>query len=199
MNGQNRKRPTYKKGVWDSAPKWSPDGKYIVFSRKEDDDYKVMMMKSDGSSLHQLNLPFALHPNFTKDYKVVYSSHWNETGDIFISDSSGLNKKQLTNTDGADGHPYVSPDGSKIVFFSTRNGDKDVYTMNLDGTNQKRITSMEGEEWDVSWSPNGNKITFISLIEKRYNNFIVNSDGTELRNISNSEWSESGISWINKE
>ena len=197
-NGENRTRLTNKKDVFDAAPQWSADGKLIIFSREEGELCKVMVMNADGSSLHQLNLPFALHPSFTKDSKVIFSTHWEANGEICIADSTGENLKQLTHNNSADGHPVLSYNGTKIVYYSEQDGDKEIYTMNLDGSNQKRLTFNKGSEWSACWSPDGSKIAYISDRNGQYDIFIINTDGTGEKNITNSSWSDTSPCWLIK-
>jgi len=197
-NGNNRKQLTYKKGVQDSAPQWSLNGKKIIFSRSEGGLYKVMVMNADGSNLRQFDFPFALHPSYTNDQRILFSTHWEDKGEICIADTTGKNIVQLTKNDKADGHPNLSLDGKKIVFYSERDGDKEIYTMNIDGTNQKRLTFNKASEWSPVWSPDGSKIAFISDRKGKYDIFIINSDGTGLKNITNSNWADTSPAWIKK-
>ncbi len=198
IDGTNRKRLTSKKDVWDASPSWSSDGQTIAFSRKEDNDYKVMLMNSDGSNIRELDLPFAVNPKLTKNGKITYTSHWEPHGEIFISDKKGENIRQLTFNEFEDGSPEMSPDGKKIVFYSNRDGNSEIYTMNRDGSNQKRLTENDREDWSPSWSPDGTKIIFTAYKNKRFEIFTMNSDGSDLKNITNSDWSESSPCWLIK-
>ncbi|MFZ9661933.1 MAG: TolB family protein, partial [Chitinophagaceae bacterium] len=54
-----------------------------------------------------------------------------KTMDIFLADTSGNIKKQLTNTPGYDAEATLSPDGRKMVFTSVRDGDLELYIMDL--------------------------------------------------------------------
>ncbi len=198
VDGTNRKRLTSKKNVWDASPSWSPDGQTIAFSRKEGNDYKVMLMNSDGSNMRELDLPFAVNPKFTKDYDIVYTSHWEPHGEIFISDTTGSNIRQLTFNKFGEGSPEMSPDGREIVFYSKRDGNSEIYTMNSDGSNQKRLTENNIEDWSPNWSPDGTKIVFTGYQNRRFEIYTMNSDGSDLKNVTNSDWSESSPCWLIK-
>lgn len=80
--------------------------------------------------------------------------------DIFVSDLEGKVKRQLTNSEGYDAEPTLSPDGTKIVFTSTRNGDLDLYTMDIDGTNVQQVTDELGYDGGAFFSPDGTKLIF---------------------------------------
>ena len=85
-----------------------------------------------------------------------------ETFDIFVADLEGNMIAQLTNEDGYDAEPTVSPKGDKIVFTSTRSGDLELYTMNIDGTDVNQITDELGYDGGAFFSPDGTKILFRS-------------------------------------
>ncbi len=198
IDGTSRKRLTSKKEVWDASPSWSPDGQTIAFSRKEENDYKVMLMNSDGTNIRELDLPFAVNPKFTKDNTIIYTSHWKAHGEIFISDTTGNNIRQLTFNKFEDGSPELSPNGTKIVFYSTRDGNSEIYTMDSDGSNQVRLTRNNFEDWSPNWSADGTKIIFTAYKDKRFEIFTMDSDGSDLKNITNTDWSETGPCWLIK-
>lgn len=135
-----------------------------------------------------------------------------DTYDIFVADLQGNIVNQLTNQDGYDAEPTVSPRGDKIVFTSTRNGDIDLYTMNLDGSDVKQITFELGYDGGAFFSPDGTKIIFRSSRPKtedeikEYNGllaeglvqptkmelYICNADGSNLKQLTflgNANWS----------
>ena len=132
--------------------------------------------------------------------------------DIFVADLDGNIVKQLTNEEGYDAEPTVSPKGDKIVFTSTRSGDLELYTMNLDGTDVKQITNELGYDGGAFFSPDGTKIIFRSSRPrtkeeiKEYKEllaeglvqptqmelYICNADGSDLRQLTdfgNANWS----------
>ena len=82
--------------------------------------------------------------------------------DIFVADLKGNQLKQLTDTDGYDAEPTVSPKGDRIVFTSMRSGDLELYTMNIDGTNVVQVTNELGYDGGAFFSPDGTKLIFRS-------------------------------------
>jgi Tol biopolymer transport system component len=85
----------------------------------------------------------------------VYSSY-----DIFITDTSGKNIKQLTRTPGYDAEATVSPDGRKMIFTSMRNGDLDLYVMDLKTGITKQVTKALGYDGGAWFSPDSKKIVW---------------------------------------
>jgi Tol biopolymer transport system component len=124
--------------------------------------------------------------------------------DIFVADLKGNQLQQLTNTDGYDAEPTVSPKGDLIVFTSIRSGDLELYTMNIDGSDVKQVTSGLGYDGGAFFSPDGTKLIFRSSRPKtdaeikEYKDllaiglvkptnmelYICNVDGSELKKIT---------------
>jgi Tol biopolymer transport system component len=76
--------------------------------------------------------------SWTADGRIVYSSNASGNMDVWISDATGANAKQLTVHDGWDGSPRVTPDSKSIVFGSSRDGGS-VWQMDLDGGNPRPL------------------------------------------------------------
>jgi len=99
---------------------------------------------------------------WTPDDKLVYSSkgidgHVN----IWMIDSDGANKKQLT-VDGNDNwRPSITADGKYIVFDSERPGGGFVWRMDIDGQNQERLTT-RGSDGSGECSPDGKWVIYTS-------------------------------------
>ena len=75
------------------------------------------------------------------DGKIVYEGN---DGDLWMIDSDGGERRQLTNNPFSDLRPRLSQDGRYIFFTSTRSGSSQVWRMNADGSDQVQITRREG-------------------------------------------------------
>jgi Tol biopolymer transport system component len=80
--------------------------------------------------------------------------------DLWTSDSSGGNLRQLTDNPGYDAEAVLSPDGNWIVFTSTRDGDLDLYTMRTDGSQIVRVTSEVGYDGGAFFSPDSQRLVY---------------------------------------
>ena len=62
--------------------------------------------------------------------------------DIYIMDADGGNVRRLTDSNGYDGGPFFSADGSRIVWrrFDAAGKVAEIWTMNADGSDQRQIT-----------------------------------------------------------
>lgn len=91
-------------------PKWTPDGKKIVYVSWEDEDPEIYIMNSDGSTQKKLtsNDQRDEYPEITSDGKfILFSSKRNMEMDaeIFIMNLDGKNQRALTNYSRSDIFP----------------------------------------------------------------------------------------------
>ncbi|WP_395373432.1 DUF5050 domain-containing protein [Marinicella sp. W31] len=190
VDGTNRKRLTHAKNKWDYAPKWSADGKKIIFARQYRDTEKnvqteIWMMNSDGSEQTQIRNLSGGAPDFTSDGRIVFHSEFKDNkSEISIADMDGSNVIQLTDNAAEEWHPEVSPDGKQIAFMSDRDGNFEIYVMNIDGTDQTRLTFNPDDDWYPSWSPDGSKIIFASAKNNDEKHiYVMNKDGSSVKKI----------------
>jgi len=80
----------------------------------------------------------------TNDRRIVFAGDLAGPEDIWIMNSDGSNKKQLTTDKNFDAYPLVSADNRHIYFTSNRTGKLQIWRMNLDGTEQIQITPDSG-------------------------------------------------------
>jgi Tol biopolymer transport system component/DNA-binding winged helix-turn-helix (wHTH) protein len=81
---------------------------------------------------------------FDANGEVIFQSESAGDLEIWRMNADGAGQRQLTNTDGDDGHPIVSSDGPEIFFCSNRSGDMQVWRMKPDGTEQTQVTTRNG-------------------------------------------------------
>lgn len=95
-------------------------------------------------------------------FHLVFVSTRDGQEEIYISDTTGANPRNLTQNRARDWHPDWSPDGSRIVFTSDRDGNQELYLMSNNGSEQTNLTNSRANENSPSWSPNGRFIAFAS-------------------------------------
>ncbi len=69
---------------------------------------------------------------------------------------------RLTNGPGVEGHPVISPDGTRVAFAAEYEGNRDVYVMPLAGGLPERLTFHPDPDQPLAWSVDGSRIAFRS-------------------------------------
>ncbi len=88
---------------------------------------------------------------------------------IYVINTDGTRRKQVTDLSEGACQPSWSPDGKRLVFISpcTYNTDyypgSAMYIINVDGTGLLPLPTVTGGDYDPAWSPDGNWIAFTSL------------------------------------
>ncbi|MBN2173551.1 MAG: PD40 domain-containing protein, partial [Bacteroidales bacterium] len=150
-DGSDIKRLTDDKG-YDAEGSWSPDGKLIVYSTNKN----------------------AFNRKLTREEQQKMEVDPSYFCDLFIMNSDGSDKKQITDVPGYDGGPFFSPDGKRVIFrrFSEDGHSADVYTINIDGTGEKRLTDFGCLSWAPFYHPSGDYIAWAANKEG-YSNFEI--------------------------
>jgi serine/threonine protein kinase/Tol biopolymer transport system component len=106
---------------------------------------------------------------WTRDgQKIIYEAGAVGGRELYIMNADGTSQVNLTNSDGDDYYPAISPAGNLLAFVSNRNGTTQIYWMNLDGSNLVNVSAMHSSEamkrppeWDPAWSPDGQYLYLI--------------------------------------
>ncbi len=187
-DGTDLKQLTNEKG-YDAEATICTANNRIVFTSTRNGDIDIYTMNLDGSDVKQITdeIGYDGGPFFSydgskiiyrrttfsgdaeiEDYKSLLSEGLIKPSklDIWVMDSDGGNKRQITNNGAANFAPYWFPDGKRIL-FCTNAGDRnsrnfDVYKINLDGTGLEKIICSEEFDGFPMFSPDGKKLVFCS-------------------------------------
>ena len=156
-------RPPYS----DYAPRFSPDGIHLVFSRSrgtaENAPAALFTVRLGGIYLRRLT-QFSLHvgdADWSPDGKrIVFEAYPDpgSFGDVYVIDATGGPAVNLTHNplgQAGSADPVWSPDGSKILFLDNRRvngvGRTGLATMNPDGSGREFVSSTNIEEHQADW------------------------------------------------
>jgi serine/threonine protein kinase len=79
--------------------------------------------------------------NWLTDGRLVFASNEGGDQDIWVMDSDGNNRKQLTANGAQNISPVATPDGKYVVYSSNKDGVRTIWRMNVDGSNQVKLTN----------------------------------------------------------
>jgi Tol biopolymer transport system component len=131
-DGSEQRRLTTVKG-YDGGPFFSPDGKRIVWRRFDEQGLiaDVWTMNLDGSDQRQVtrfgSMSWAPYMHPSGEYLLFSSNKLGfENFEVFMVDIVGAKEPvRVTHSDGFDGLPVPSPDGTQIAWTSSRGGGRE--------------------------------------------------------------------------
>ncbi len=150
------------------APKFSPDGKKIVFcATNRISDYLYLINLDDSSSSRSPTfLDGGLDAMFSDDGKtLMYRSEKDENNAIYIMDMETGESFPISDGSLAT-HAEFSHDGTKVVYSSSAEQNFDLVILNLLDTTdaaQQIIVATKDAEIYGTFSPDGQRIAFSSF------------------------------------
>lgn len=161
-DGSNKKR-VETGHPFNFAPKWSPDGRWLLFVSGEHYNCHPYLVRADGTGLKKLAdragyrgviefLDVADFHGGSSDVpvwsidgaSVFFTAKVGENVELFQTTLDGA-VTQLTKT--ATGslhyHPQPSPDGKRLVYGSKRNGVRNLYVMEVATRKERAITDLK--------------------------------------------------------
>jgi TolB protein len=153
-----------------SAPAWSPDGKYLAVVLTKDGVSQIYTVNPDGSNLKRLTRSSAINtePSFSGDGKFIYfTSDQGGSPQVYRirSDGSG-SPERITFTGGFNARPMVSPDGKQLAYVARRDNNFVICIMNLE-TRQEVVVSNGPKDDSPSFAPNSRWVIFSSRVGGR--------------------------------
>ena len=187
-----------------SPPVWSPDGRWLVYSKVTKTGDQIFIAAADGSSPPaRVGDPDTINwsPIFSPDgAKLMYFVGYSGNG-IGVMNSDGSNQMIVNTT------PFVSidsatwhPDGDRIVVAASTSEATDLWFLYLDGTPQRQMRVPGRAEVGPSWSPDGNRLTYLLSIDqpRSFTLVVADADGANERTLPgvysdvNPAWSPDG-------
>jgi TolB protein len=182
-----RMRKLGPKGSFVLAPRWSYDGKRLLYSKERGRQWGVYLV--DFQTMTEKRIFVSRGTNMAGNFfpsgnAAVFSSSKDGTPDIYVDDLVNGSVRKITSTHGINVSPAVSPDGSRIAFVSDRGGSPQIYIMSAGGDDVRRVTFEGSYNTAPNWSPSGDRIVFSGRRGGRNQIFTVKPDGSELTQLT---------------
>ena len=148
------------------TPRWSPDGKQLVFVAQPRAVLSVYVSSSDGTGLRRvtpLRLQVSDQPDWSPDgTRILFAAGPSDRWNLFTIHPDGTGLRQLTDFRGLTKVEVgsYSPDGKSIVFSTVVGAVNrpsatlaDVFVMSADGTDIRPVTRTRNWDGSADWGP----------------------------------------------
>jgi TolB protein len=205
-DGTERRRLTH--GVPATDPAWSPDGRKIAFTRREEvgeystfSEDDVFVMDADGGGQRQLTdeveRMHAGQPTWSPDGReivfvlgdAVPTTLPARPGELFVMSAGGSDARPLTRGS-RDLHPAWSPDGREIAFTRAQLPPfAGIWLVGATGGRPRQLTNPTGYvDSSAVWSPDGARIAFTRTRPESEHDgaasvYVVKRDGADLHEL----------------
>jgi Tol biopolymer transport system component/DNA-binding winged helix-turn-helix (wHTH) protein len=191
----------------DAYPRLSPDGNWVAFQDRINDNGEICLIHSDGSGgVQDLTNDAArdVGASWSSDgSKLVFTSNRDGNYDLFqiyVMNSDGSNQHRVYQSSGMSADPNWSPDSSRIVFANdkedNRAGNFEIFSIEPETTEaEKRLTFRQRYDISPAYSPDGDRIAFASNTDGNWEIYMMNSDGSGLIRLTRDIADDGEPSW----
>jgi serine/threonine protein kinase/sugar lactone lactonase YvrE len=147
---------------FEQNPKYSPDGKYVLFESSRSGFSEIWMSHSDGTEVQQLTHfagPLTGSPSWAPDSRrFVFDSRAGGRANIYVMDRDER-VARIVGTDTAENHaPGWSTDGQWIYYSTSMDKKPGIYQVSPQGGKAGLLTSGEADTLEVS--PDGKNLYY---------------------------------------
>jgi len=140
----------------DSSPRWSPDGRTILFNRRSKSSgstFDLWRMAADGGNPERLveDVISGVNRWVPNSTQAVY----HKAGQLYRLDLGSRQSVQLTNEPRVMPIMEVSPDGQSVVFQSAAGGTVDLKAVSISGGPSRTVVASPKEDYHPFFSPSG--------------------------------------------
>ena len=176
-------------------PVYSRDEQTFAYLQMTGNDRLTVQVRRVGMPQPLVVKPTAAviwHAALTPDGKHLL---YNASGQLRMYPLSGGPERVLTQSEGRNNWPSVSPNGRLVAFGSSRLGNFDLFILDLDQNTTRRLTSNTSMDARPNWSPDGQRIAFVSTRHRNYEVYLVGRDGTGLTRITHNPERDDYPAW----
>jgi WD40 repeat protein len=202
-------------GPYRGSPAWSPDGRYLAYSKMTDNHSTSHIIVTDLEQPNSLDIsqsyvgdyeycppsqdvcPFNSGAVWSPDSKkIAFFSYRNNAYGIYVVDLDGNNERLLVDSPNFDYSLSWSPSGEYIAFASNQDGNYEIYTVNVENKDITRLTNDPAVDVRPTWSLNDSEIAFQSDRSSYWDIYLMNADGSEQRALIGKDIHPFSLTWI---
>jgi len=165
----------------ESDPRYSPDGRKIVFISNRSGNSNMWVCDADGKNPTQLtDGRYVDTPSWSPDGRLIaFNSVVSGNSDIYTIGSDGGVVRRLTSDPSAETTPSWSPDGNWLYFSSTRTGRAEVWKMPAAGGAAVQLT--RGGGFNPVASADGRTVYYLRGEKEPWLSSVSTEGGEETR------------------
>jgi len=165
----------------DGLPRWTPDGRAVVFSSKRSGTWQLWQVPADGGQ------PTRLRTNRCDESQADLSPDGKTLA--FLSDCEGPQSLWLWNLADATprllvrhrrrtvlGNPHWNRDGRRIVFSSNHDLGHQVYVVDAASGAERRLSGLLSGGCEPRFSPDGGKVVHVTRGHRRPTSRLIETD-----------------------
>jgi len=147
---------------------WAPDWTriaYVATPTTHSDQFDLFVANANGTDVRRLvhdslsvHAPAFVGPAGTQ---IVFAEGGGGKSQLYVVNTDGTGRRQLTTGAYPNTHPAVSPDGRHVLFVSLRGGSYNIYQINIDGTGEQKLTSGR-VDGSPSYAPDGRSFYYLA-------------------------------------
>jgi Tol biopolymer transport system component len=192
----------------DSAPDWSPDGRYLAFVSTRDRGYAHVFTFDMATRLtRQLSSGDSddINPAWSTDGKrVAFSSNREHNWRVYVIDMACVGKpcqaqpQRIADSDSLGSrptHPVWSSQGRVAFAVLQPNGFYGLYVSDVFLQQAERLTPGVMVDISLMWSPDGREIAFTSVSGLNQEAYTLNVETGKLANLSNHRFYDGPPVW----
>lgn len=189
-------------GVKNAYPRWSKDGKQILFQSNRTGKWQIYVMDADGKRERRISTgdDNANFPDWSPDNTLIaFVSDRDGNEEVYVMALDGSGARNLTNNPARDIHPYWSPDGKQLLFNSTRDsGDRlQIFEMSADGSGVRQLVDSPDDDTCARIDAAGERFVYLTnLAAGRDDVMLRRRDGSQPVNVTDDRAPDGWPVWV---
>jgi TolB protein len=150
----------------DGMPRWTSDGKRIVFNSERTGEWQLWEMTAEGRDPRRLRTntarEFQSDPS-PDDRQIAFLSYVEGPEKLFVMDRASASARVLVDHgDVVLGNPHWSPDGKQITYSSNVRIGHQIYRVDVATGKESRVSGLTTGGCEPRFNRDGRKIVYVS-------------------------------------